>query len=149
MKSIVAVLAVVATFAGATLAQEKAYFPSADKYTVAAVAKLEKAMTPCLECQNDGVVESALAQIAWAKLNVASYDFSAMRAVLNKLAIYGQTPEIRYKAYLVTLVFDHTELFRDVLGKEYADGTDLFSAISERVRRSLLTLGDRKWAWAQ
>jgi len=146
---IAAVVLMGALAAGATGARgqeaEQRYFPDQSAYTEARLVKLEKAMERCFDCDNEGVVESALAQIAWAKLNVPDRDFSRVRASLNQQALYGRSPQIRFDAYLVTLIIDHPVLFRGLAEVNYESGQDLFRAVSAQLQKTLMGYNDRKW----
>lgn len=146
---IAAVVLMGALAAGASGARgqeaERRYFTDASGYTEAKLVKLEKAMERCFDCDNDGVVESALAQIAWAKLNVPERDFSRLRPALDRQALYGRSPQIRFDAYLVTLIMDHPVLFRELSERQYESGQDLFRAVSDQLRKTLMGYSDRKW----
>lgn len=145
MRTMVAVTAAALLLAGAASAQEQRYFPPADRYTPAAVVKLEKAYAPCLDCRNEGVIESALAQIAWAGLMTDAANVAGLRPAIDRLVTGNKPPAIRYRAYLVTVVLDHPQLFAGIAQRDYEDSGSLFAALSDRLRTTLATYSDRKW----
>ncbi len=103
----------------------------------------------CLTCGNEGVIESALAHIAWMKIMKPDADLSAVREDLNQLTVAGTTPTIRYKAYLTFLVFDHPSMFARLKGGRYQGSDELYTEVANTLRANLLGFNDRKYVREQ
>ena len=120
-------------------------FSPADRYRVKDTLRLEKSYLACLQSENEGVVESSIAQSIWMKLSLPAARFEHAKAVLGSLSVNGRTPAIRYKAYLAGLVFDQPGMFAQEQGRTFETNEQLFTALSERLNALLLTYNDRKY----
>jgi hypothetical protein len=125
--------------------EERGVFASRNSHQRANLAKVERNYLACLQSQNDGVVESAIAQVAHLKLYCPDNCFAGLQGSLNSLAVTGRTAAIRYKAYLAMLVFDQPALFAKEQGAEYKTESQLFSAIGKRLQETLIGYNDRKY----
>lgn len=61
-----------------------------------------------------------------------------VQEALNQLKGHGATLSIRLKASLATMVYDNTFLFVEEGFREYVTDGDVFSAIAERLEKTLL-----------
>ena len=98
-----------------------------------------------LKSGNEGVIESAIAHVVRMKMYLKDQSFCDLRAIMNSLAVYGPTPAIRYKAYLASLVLDNPAWFAEECNKEYRNPTELFTALSSRLEKTLVALAGRKY----
>lgn len=115
------------------------YFSSETRYQYTDIAKAERCFVRCLDSENDGVVESAIAHLAKMKLAVPSAHCLKAERRLEALAANGRTATIRYKAYLAASIFSDPGLFASERKGEYNDGDELLAAIAGRLEESLLT----------
>jgi hypothetical protein len=125
--------------------EERGVFASRSSHQRADLAKVERRYLACLQSLNDGVVESAIAQVAHLKLYCPGKCFAGLQGALSRLAVTGRTPAIRYKAYLAMLVFDHPAMFVNEQEAEYSTEGQLFTAIGKRLQQSLIGYSDRKY----
>jgi hypothetical protein len=103
---------------------------------------IEKRYMECLTCGNNGVVESALAHIALVKMYRPDAEIPALQARVRSLAVAGCTPVIRYKAQLVSLLFDYPSVFAGARVPGYSSSEEMFASLAQRMRETLLTDGD-------
>ena len=111
---------------------------AADRFGTSEVCRIEKNYVAALASENDGVVESAIAQSVRMKWALPSAQLEGMRESLGKLATDGRTPVIRYKAELAGLVYDAPSIFSAESGQNYTWDEDLFSSVSMRAQKALL-----------
>ncbi|MCK5573494.1 MAG: hypothetical protein KAJ12_12070 [Bacteroidetes bacterium] len=157
MKTLAVVLAGGLLVAGATAhaggkaehAAARPYFSDSASHARADMARAVGKYKPCLECGHSGVIESALAHLAWMKIMRPEADLSAMRESLDQLSVAGATPAIRYKAYLTFLVVDDPSMFAEIRNGMYNGSDELFAAISKTLRKNLLGYNDRKYVREQ
>lgn len=83
------------------------------------------------------IIESGLAQVCMWKLAQPNSQQATLKNKIDDLAIRGDTPAIRYKAYLTSMVFEHPELFVFEKYGEYKDGNALFTALAQRLQEAL------------
>jgi hypothetical protein len=86
----------------------------------------------------DGLVESSITYSTLLRVAAPELDLCGIRAELDKIATSGNTPAIRYKAYLASIVFENPQAFQNAFGNEDADGNQLFGMVAEHVSRNLL-----------
>lgn len=86
------------------------------------------------------IIECGLAQVVMLKLAHPLAENRALRNRINDLALNGETPAIRHKAHLTTLVFDRPEWFVFEKHCKYSCGDKLFTALAERVQQKTLAL---------
>jgi hypothetical protein len=86
------------------------------------------------------IVECALAQVTMIKIAQPQTQLNELRKKIDELILEGETPDVRYKAYLASAVFEHPTLFSDEAYGKYADGDALFASIAERLQRTLLAI---------
>ncbi|MBX2989662.1 MAG: hypothetical protein KF749_00690 [Bacteroidetes bacterium] len=109
------------------------YFSEASSVRGANLAKAEKQYANCLKSANDGVVESALAHVALLKLMNPERDFALVAPAVDVVAGTNPSPEIRYKAYLVSNVLRNPELFSGEARTSYESPDELFSVLASRM----------------
>lgn len=85
------------------------------------------------------IIECGLAQVCMWKLAQPNSKESALKDKIDELAIRGDTPAIRYKAYLTSMVFEHPELFVYEKYGDYKDGSALFTALAQRLQKEALS----------
>ncbi len=86
-----------------------------------------------MNCENTGVVESAILISMELKSRYPEFNFEKVEDKLSSLAIDGDTPLIRYRAQLARLFYSNYSLFSDMKfeDKEYPEKT--FRAIIDRL----------------
>jgi hypothetical protein len=126
-------------------AEDEKYFADPARYSQIKMEKAQKGYKCCLQCKADGVVETAIAQVAWMRLAVKDRDMTDLKAELDRLAVMGRTPAIRYKAYLACQVFDYPEIFGSVQQAGVENADELFSALANRLQKTLVGYTDRKY----
>jgi hypothetical protein len=117
---------------------ERPYLSNTLNYSAAKLPQAKKSVLWTLKSDNDGVVESVIGQIAHMRIMLPQENMKDIEAALTKLANYGRTPVIRYKAYLATLVFVNPGMFRQEVANDYASSDEFLSAIASRLQQTLL-----------
>jgi len=113
-------------------------FSAPEKYQNADLGRLEVAYLYSLGSDNNGVVESAIAQVAWMQMARPDVQVNGLKAALGCLSVNGRTPSIRFKAYLAGLVIDDPSMFALEGEGEYGTDGELFSALSGRLQKALI-----------
>ena len=141
MKTSIVILAAALAFgstAGAIAKDNTSeYFSHIRSYSVEKVDKAAKNYLVTLDMENEGVVESGLAQVAALKLALPATAFTPLKDKVADLAASGRTPTIRYKAYVTLMVFDNPAMFNEECCSNYSDGDQLFVALSKRIQETL------------
>jgi hypothetical protein len=91
----------------------------------------------CLRCGNNGVVESAIAQLARLRLDVPTLSAEKCLRELRRLAGEGATPVIRIKARFALLLCDEPALFDTAALQLQRDPEKLFADIATQLRAKL------------
>ena len=128
---------------------DQMYFSNLRTYQTVDLSRARKNYIACLATDNEGVVQSALAQVAMMKLFLPGVNFEDLHAAVNSLAVCGKSAETRYEAYLTGLVFDSPGMFRQEATTSYRDSDQLFIALSARVQSTLIGANDRKYVRPQ
>ena len=126
-------------------ADARAYFSSIDSYKNANLERAAKNYVACLNSENNGVILSGLAHVAMIALATQGEKVASVQAAVGSLAVTGRTPEIRFKAYLTSLVYDSPQMFREEASGHYDTPDELFAAIGGKVQQTLLGSNDRKY----
>jgi len=116
----------------------RTYLSVVRSYTPAHIQRAVKNYAGCLESTNIGVVESALAHVARMKLIFPATESKELAKRIEFLTVNGQTPAIRYKAYLTLMVFDSPEIFGQVGQKEFQEDEEVFTTLAMRLQETLL-----------
>ena len=117
MKTCMIVLAALAMVAGSRAnagapgPTHYSYFTAPNDQNMRNLALVLKGYTFALEANNDGVVQSALAQVAYLGVSLPGSRFDAIKKAVEELAVSGKTPIVRYKAYLASIALDSPVLF--------------------------------------
>ena len=114
------------------------YFCRAESYRTMDFTKASRNYELCLSSDNDGIVESALAHIAYTRLVLPAADLTGVRETVEKLTISDRAPVIRYKAYLASMVLASPGLFSQTVERTYADSNEFFAAVDAQLRHTLL-----------
>jgi hypothetical protein len=133
------VLAVLMIGAISTSLHAQAFFPVDQKFSSAQKTRVDKSYAYSLRLDNEGLLESALAVVTMIKLDLPTEQFSSIQEEINSLAVNGTTPVIRYKAYLAEAVFTNPSMFKEETAREYSDPDAFFSALAQRMTKTLLT----------
>jgi hypothetical protein len=91
-----------------------------------------------LNSANDGIVESAIANLAYIRIGLPQMDLGESRAAIAEIAESGRTPVARYKAYLATLVFENPESYVNALKTESTVSDRFFSGVAAEVQKTFL-----------
>ena len=113
-------------------------FADLESYRRVNLQHIERNFLGSLEYPMDAIVESALREITRLKLAQPCCSSDAIREKLEELSVRGNTPAIRYKAALASIVFEHPEMFVEEGGVEYTTGEEMFSSIAHKLERTVL-----------
>ena len=112
--------------------KERHYFPDVLVIQTADYAVLEKKYAACLNSENDGVVESALAHMAIFKLMYPIKEFRTLQRAIETAAHQHPSLEIRAKAKLVMALYETPEIFVSEARTDYASPTELFETLASK-----------------
>jgi len=118
--------------------QARGVFPKAARFQNADMSKLQKGYMKCLATENDGVVESAIAQAVRMRLARPDAPMDELRSALAQLSQNARTPAIRYKAYLAELAFDCPTLFADARDENYASYEEFYASLTSKAQSELI-----------
>ena len=121
------------------------YFAYPDCSKINNIKKVRENYSLGLASDNNGVVESTLAHIAYISICNPDFCTEEMQSRISALAVAGRTTVIQYKAYLAGLAIGSPSLFVREAGEKYESGEQLFSALSKRLQQTLLGYNDRKY----
>ena len=124
--------------AGTTAAAQPGYFSTLEKHQKADLEKAACQYSEDLKSGNAGVIESALAHVIRMKLFVPELSCPDLEMGLRLLAVTGETPGIRHRAYLATLVFDSPALFKEEATRLYDGPDEIFWSVASRVNVAVL-----------
>ena len=133
------VLAALMIGALTNLSQAQTFFPVLKNISAADKERVDKSYAASLSAENNGLNESALAVAAMVKLDLPAENFSMIKGEIDRLVTNGATPVIRYKAYLAKAVFANPAMFKEEATHQYSDRDAFFSAIAERLIKTLLS----------
>ena len=118
--------------------QARGVFPRAARFQNADMHMLQKGYVRCFAAENDGVVESAIAQVVRMRLARPDAPMKDIRAALAQLSQAARTPAIRYKAYLAELAFDCPAMFVDVRDENFESYEQFYASLTSRVQSELI-----------
>ena len=133
------VLAALMIGAISTFSQAQTFYPADQKFTPAQKERVDKNYAYTLSFTNDGLIESALAVVTMVKLDLPADEFSEIKDKIDRLATKGETPVIRYKAYLAEAVFTNPAMFKEEAERQYSDSDAFFTALAGRMTKTLLS----------
>lgn len=84
------------------------------------------------------IVEGGLAQLAMLKLAQPGGKQRAIENKLSDLAVDGESPTVRFKAYLASTVFTNPNLFQSEQFGNFTTGDELFAALASRLQKETL-----------
>jgi len=123
---------------GRGMQHDPASSPAVWSYEEGYIQKAIKNYAAALKSTNDGVVESAIAQIVFIRIGLPKLDLKTVEGTVTNLAENGRTPVIRYKAYLANIVFESPASFEKALNVETTNSDAFFAVIASQVQRTLL-----------
>ena len=126
-------------------AEERSYFARPDCSKIKNVEKIRQNYLSALRSDNPGVVQSALAQVAYISMCMPDFSSGVMTATVASLAATGNTQAVRYRAYLTALAIENPGMFAAEREGKYENGEQLYSALSTRLQAALLSYSDRKY----
>jgi hypothetical protein len=104
------------------------------------IPRFERAQLESLRFRVPAVVECALREVALLKLAQPTTSSSAIYDQVCDLAENGTTPAIQYKASLVRMLYDHPDMFVSEGMREYVNDEEVFTALSDRLQKSVLAI---------
>jgi hypothetical protein len=91
-----------------------------------------------LRSGNQGLMESATMQVAKLRMIAPTTRLEDVKNIIDSLAVYGDTPSIRYKAYLAGTVFENPTWFSKKAYSGYQDHDEFFAAVSAQLQEKVL-----------
>jgi hypothetical protein len=91
-----------------------------------------------LRSSNHGLVESAMMQVARIKMIAPTARFEDVKNVIDSLSIYGDTPSVRYKAYLASNVCENPTWFAEKAYSGYRYNEEFFAAVAVQLQERIL-----------
>ena len=116
----------------------RSFVSSAERYSRVYLKKACANYLASLKSPNDGVVESAIAEIARMKAILQKENFCDLKGELDRLSVSGRTAPIRYRAYLAALLLDNPDWFKEECCKQYTSSEELLTAISKHLQKTLV-----------
>ena len=101
--------------------------------------KLEASLLISLRHDVEGVVTSALREVAKIKLAQPSCSSDAIAAQVDELMSGGATPAIRYKAYLTSIVLSTPHSFVEEGVAEFQTDEQFFTALAHKLEKLVLS----------
>lgn len=98
----------------------------------------------CLRSENNGVVESALGQVAFMKLVNPDQPMEMLQEDITQLVLFGRTPRIRYRAYLAAQVIDNPGMFAGIAMPACTTCDELFDELAGELQRAVSADGSKK-----
>ena len=115
-------------------------FAKLSSYQTADLSRFEKSFLCCLDCEVDAVVESAVSELTRLKLVQTTAESERIQEKIVALSMSGRSPGLRYKAYLASVVFANPLLFAEESGKPFTTQNEMFTAIADRLARTVLAM---------
>lgn len=137
MKTLTAASLIIAALTTTAVARNSAPDRSTEKTTPVNFVQTEQRYLDCLNSGNNGVVESALAQVVKMVLVFPEQPFVQLRMKVRDLAENGRTPAIRYRAYLAAAILEDPSMFTDASDGSNGDN-DVFVQAANILQKQLL-----------
>jgi hypothetical protein len=139
MKQRIAVMTMAMVLVAAMTAEaQPGYFSTLEKHRLTNLEKVVCRYVDALKSENAGVKESALSHLVRMKLFVPELRCPNAEQEIAALAIKGETPTIRYKAYLASLVFDMPQVFATEKIRNFEDPEHLFGNVATKLQVALI-----------
>lgn len=113
-------------------------FGRISSYSKQHLEKAARSYESGLKSTNEGVVEASITFSTFLRIADPQLDLSNIHRELEKVAVSGPTPALRYKAYLATMVFENPQVFKSAWGVEGPDGSRFFTTVAGQLSDSLL-----------
>ncbi len=113
----------------------------AQTYSSSYISKAEngkKNYTMGLRSSNQGLAESAMMQVAKIKMIAPTARFEDVKNVIDSLSVRGDTPSVRYKAYLASNVCENPTWFAKKECSGYQDNDEFFAAVAAQLQERIL-----------
>lgn len=94
-----------------------------------------------LRSSNQGLSESAMMQVAKIKMIAPTARFEDVKNVIDSLSVNGDTPSVRYKAYLASNVCENPTWFAKKAYTEYQDNDEFFASVAAQLQERILGSG--------
>lgn len=140
------VASVTAVLTASVCAQPAKNLNSADSYfsdivsiQTANLGRAERNYAACLGSDNEGVVESALSQVAMMKLMYPVKEFRKLEVAVAEVASENASSEIRYKAFLVGVLLSNPKQFASEARTNYYGPDELFGALASRIHQVIVS----------
>lgn len=108
------------------------------RYVEADLQRLEKAYVYALSFSVEGVMESALREVARVKVAHLEWEADKLVERLDEISRGGMSPGIRYKASLVKAMFETPAIFTAEAGKDFRTPSELYRTVARRLETNLL-----------
>jgi hypothetical protein len=117
---------------------ERGALASVESYRECDFPKIEGRLLVSLQHNVEGVVTSALREVARIKLAQPGCASSRITSQVQDLVQGGATPAIRFKAYLTSIVLSSPELFVAEGAAEYETDEQFFTALARKLENLAL-----------
>jgi hypothetical protein len=107
-------------------------------YQMADVKKLQKGLLCSLNHEIEGVVVCALREVICINLAQEVCLDDKLRETIEKLALDGATPLIRYRAAMASVVCENPDLFAMEPWDRCTNDEELFALLSRRLQKGVL-----------
>ena len=111
-----------------------------ESYRQFKIPRFERAYVESLRFPVPAVVECTLRDVALLKLAQPEMQNDAIYEQVCELARNGKTPAVQYKASLVRIVYENPQMFVEEGKAEYVNDEQVFTAISDRLQKSVLAI---------
>ncbi len=97
-----------------------------------------KSYAAALASDNEGLVESALAQVGFVAIWMPEQQFEDLREVVAKVANSGCSQSLRFKAYLIGMALESPRLFAHVRWADFRTTDEFYTALTRAMQVTLL-----------
>jgi len=111
-----------------------------EAYRTFNISRFERAYLESLRFPLPAVVECSLRDVALLILAQPETRNQALYKQVCALAVNGPTPAVQYKASLVKILYENPRMFIEEGKKEYVNDEQVFTALSDRLQKSLLAV---------
>jgi hypothetical protein len=121
-----------------TLALSSTFFAATPQSEKKKIEKAEKGFLFAMNSNHSGVVENSIFVSMELKSRYPEFEFKKVQAKLNKLAVDGETPVIKYRAQLASLYYSNYRFFSDLKIEDKESPEKTFRAIVEKLENQKL-----------
>lgn len=119
-------------------AQDKAKLSYPHGVSESKLDLVKKNYLKSLKSENSGVTESAVFYVVKFKIFYPDQDCEEILAELDRLAVNGSTPRIRYKAQIASNFLHNDEWLSTIAKIDYKDADHFFSILAEELHGKML-----------